>query len=90
MRLMSCQLTSSVAFLDAAGNWTKFNIPPGVLEVTNDPPFTTSHIKVCLLLSGYTVMYKFKFKFKLIKNTLDTCHNKKGKVKEKKITVIYS
>ena len=76
MRFMSCQLTSSIAFLDAAGNWTKFNIPPGVLEVTNDTPFTTSHIKVCLLLSGYTVMYKFKFKFKLIKNTLDTCHNK--------------
>ncbi|CAH3180303.1 unnamed protein product [Porites evermanni] len=46
MRLMSCQLTSSIAFLDAAGNWTKFNIPPGVLEVTNDTPLTTSHIKI--------------------------------------------
>lgn len=46
---MECQLTSSIAFLDAAGNWNKFNISPGVLKVENDKwPSKKSKIKVCL------------------------------------------
>lgn len=54
---MSCQLTSSIsiAFLDAAGEWIKFNISPDVLEVGNkNESYRESYIKVCLLLSGKT------------------------------------
>ena len=49
MRAMSCHLTSSIAFLDAAGNFTKFNISPGVLEVGNiNVRYSReSYIKVC-------------------------------------------
>ena len=42
---VSCELTHSISFLDAAGKWQPFNLSGNVLEVINDD-LRTSTIKV--------------------------------------------